>query len=213
MPTRWQELGALIAEPGEADLAGDFLEMLIEEGLVVPQALGTDDWHTWNRGAAILARLKLLLREARPGMQALSPGLQASSRWGADERWIYNGFTSGHLEIGLGFSANESPKRPESPPIIWAYIRDPAIPKEAVAARTAAAIAQVPDATAVWSGVPTLSRPAADILTASDFRDQVQQAVHFAFSVARRFQEVGYLPADLSLIEPSQPPGASQASS
>lgn len=201
---RWQELAQATADPFEAGDAGDFVRMLIEEGIVVPKAIRGEDWTTWNSGAEVLRRIKLLLTEARPEMTRAFPGLVAGSRWGADDRWIYSGYSSERLEIGVGLSANESARRPDSAPIIWTYLRNRQLSDEENRERARAACRALEGATQPWSGLPSLARPAAEIVTGQDFREQVRQVVAFAFWVALEFQRVGYLPADLPLVPPDR---------
>lgn len=197
LQTRWQELASAIADAFTEGEAGDFVRMLIEEGLVVPDAITAEDLETWNRGAAVLARIKAVLVEARPGVCALSPGLRPSSRWGSDERWIYSGYASERIEVGVGFAANESPRRLDSPPIVFVYLRNLEVPASDVSERVRAALHAVPGATQVWSGYPTVSRPASEILLAADFRQQVEEVVAFVRQVLSLFTEVGYLPGVL----------------
>ena len=201
---RWQELAQVIADPFEDGEAGDFVRMLIEEGLVVPQAITTEDLAVWNRGAAVLTRIKVLLTEARPAIVQISPGLKPNNRWGSDDRWIYSGYSSERLEIGVGFSANESAKHPASDPIVWTYLRNRELADADISRRSAEARRAVLGAAQPWPGYVSLHRRAAEVLRASDFRDQTREVVQFAFSVAEEFQRVGYLPADL----PLRPPGA-----
>src|SRR5262249_6505571 len=128
--------------------------------------------------------------------------LRPNTRWGADERWIYSGYTSDRLEVGIGLSANESASRPHSPPIIWTYLRNLELPASESAARAADACRRVAGATQAWSGYPSVAQTATEVLIGPDFRAQTREVVHFAFVVLREFQAVGYLAPDLPITEP-----------
>ncbi|MGD9695480.1 MAG: PD-(D/E)XK nuclease family protein [Thermoleophilia bacterium] len=195
--SRWQALAAVTASVGEGGLPGEFVSMLVEEGLVMPESLGSVDWDTWNRGAAVMARVKALLTEARREIARVVPGLQPSGRWGVDERWIYSMYSSDRIELGVGFAANESSRRPDSPPIVWACVKNKEIGQESVRARAAEACRAVAGASEPWTGYPGLSKPAAEVLAGADFRAQAAELTVFAFDVVDVFRSVGYLPADL----------------
>lgn len=202
--SRWQDLAGSLGQASGDGLPGEFVRMLIHERLVMPTPLTHRDWDAWNRGSAVAGRLRLILDETQSAIGLLSPGLTPLPRGGGrDERWMYSLLTSESLWLGLGFAANESPKRPESAPIIWAFARDTTLPEDQSRAAARAAARRIPAAGEVFGTCVQISRPAHEVLTADDFRAQVNQATWYVYEVARRLQEEQYLPASLALIEPA----------
>lgn len=199
---RWQDLGEAIVEPAANGEAGDFVRMLIKEGIVVPQAITAADLAAWNAGAAVLARIKELLSEARAGISELSPGLTPTGRWASDERWLSTSFTSERLEFGVGFAANESRRRLDSPSIVFAYAKNLQLPRGESAAAAAQAAARVAGGTQMWSSYAAVTAPAERLLTAPAFRDQLRDVIAFARRTLLALQEVGYLPCDM-VTDPS----------
>jgi hypothetical protein len=199
---RWQSFAGVIADPTEDGVAGDFVRMLIAEGLVEPAPFTRDDWGAWNSGAHVLSRLETLLGESRPLLERLSPGLKATGRYGLSTRWIYRLLSSPRVSIGVGFSANGSSRRPGSPPIIWAPVKNLELQGESAKARAEVA-ARDAGGRVLWGDYPYRARTVEEVLTAEDFRGQVIQTVRFAYETCRSFVEVGYFPGDLDLRAPA----------
>jgi hypothetical protein len=201
--TRWQALAESLGEAGAGSLGGDFVQMLIREGLVTPTKLTMADWQAWNRGYEVLLRLDALLVEATAAMQARVPSLAAATS-GNTKRWIYRLWKSRDFEIGLGFGAAYSDNKPDGTPIIFSQaINRNAGGKEA--ARSAIgnsrweALEGAPQGAygLLWGEWPTRTMDAADVLTSEDFRGQVEDAVNFVLETVEFLQSVGYLPARL----------------
>jgi hypothetical protein len=71
--TRWHDLADSLGEPGEEALAGDFIQLLIREGLVKPDGLTSADWETWNAGYNVSLRVEALLNELDPHVARILP--------------------------------------------------------------------------------------------------------------------------------------------
>lgn len=173
----------------------------------MPAPLSADDWATWNRGASVAARLKTLIDESKSAIAELSPGL-TSPRGGGnrDERWMFSLLASDTLWLGLGFAANESPGRPESPPIIWAFACDLTRSIEQRRALAKQMATRIEGAGTVFDGCVSLSRPAHEVLTGDDFHQQLDQAVRYVYDCAIALKADGFLTDAITLTAPQQAP-------
>jgi hypothetical protein len=198
---RWQEFASRTADPSEDSLAGDFVRMLIAGGLVTPDAVVSSDWTRWNEGVEVLSRLEVLLGEARPDLERLAAGLKATGRYGLSTRWIYRLLSNEAFTLGVGFAANHSSRKPESRPIIFAPVKNLLLNAEDSKERAAEA-ARAAEGRVLWGDYPYVWRPVEEVLTTSEFREQVAETVAFVYETAAAFQAVGYLP-DVPLSPPS----------
>jgi hypothetical protein len=200
--TRWHEMAIGLADPGDESLAGDFLQLLIREGLVKPEPFVDDDWRAWNKGYKVLLRVDALLNELDPHIRQLDPSLKRRGSPGLTKQWIYRVWRGDSFEVGLGLGAagGHTPDEPN----IFAFVGNPASSREqavsAVGARVEKPNEWRYDAEAdEWYGLlydwPCIARDAADVLLGESFEDQVQAAAAFVRRAARRFQSRGYLPA------------------
>jgi hypothetical protein len=198
---RWQDFAVTTAEPHEETLQGDFVRMLVAEGLVKPDAITSEHWTRWNRGAHVLSVLETLLGEARPQLERLSPGLKATGRYGLSTRWIYRLLSSDRISVGLGFSANRSASDPSSRPIIFAPVKNLELASDQSKGRAEEA-ARAVGGSVLWGDYPYVTQPVEEVLTTEDFREQVDQSVRYVYEGLVAFRDAGYLPPDLSVAEP-----------
>ena len=91
-----------IGDPGEDTLAGDFIQLLIREGLVKPRPLDAEDWTDWSKGHQVHLRIEALLDELEPHMQRLLPNPRRTS--GLTAKWIYRHWSAGNVLVGFGMS-------------------------------------------------------------------------------------------------------------
>src|SRR4051794_27319828 len=163
---RWQDF--VCVEPAPETLAAAFVEMLQDEGLVMPPAVTTEDWRLWHDAAAVVARLETLLNEARPAMDALLPNPTKSGRLAVAGRWVYRIHNFATASVGLGFIAYPSPKRPHEKPAIWSFVLNPQIEARDRAAAAQKAIEGSGDSavhSVNWGEWPTRYRDVTDVLS------------------------------------------------
>jgi hypothetical protein len=199
---RWHDMSDYLAEPGEESLAGDFVQLLIREGLVKPEPLDAEDWKSWNGGYNVLLRLSALLEELDPVVRAMRPGATWKAPTnGLSKRWIYRVWRVSTEEFGLGFGAAEGDSKPHSEPIAFAFVGNTEATEQA--ARHAVGDEA---GTGRWStneqlnarwgllySWPALARPVREVLTAPTFEEQIQQAALFLHEAAGCFHSRGYL--------------------
>jgi len=119
---RWQDMARYIAEPGEESLGGDFVQLLIREGLVKPEPLTVSDWSAWNEGYNVLLRLDAFLAELGLEVQRMRPTAKWKSTNGLSKRWIYRVWRADGVELGYGFGASPVDKQPHGEPITFAFV-------------------------------------------------------------------------------------------
>jgi hypothetical protein len=207
--TRWQDMTASIAEPGEESLAGDFVQLLTREGLVKPDPFSHDDWIAWNSGFQVLLRVSSLLDELEPIVKQLDPSISKTST-GLTKGWIYRVWRGDAQELGLGLGPAAEESTPRTKPVIFAFVGSPSASYEdamAAVGVTKATQYQWNERPDLGEGAtcglmyswPSISRHAEDVLTADTFEGQLSQAAEFLKTTARYFQSRAYLPADPAL--------------
>jgi hypothetical protein len=194
---RWQEMAELLARPGEQSLAADFVEMLIEEGLVTPNALSLADWSTWNEGSEVLGRLEQLIKETTPRLESLGSKRTRTGRLAVGVRHIYRQIDFETFQVILGFAPSSSARRPNEAPVAFVAVLNPQLPVQERKAAAQKAVSLLADERSGlnWGDWPTVSRLASEVASAGDFREQVEQMLAFVQTAIGRFQAVGYLPA------------------
>jgi hypothetical protein len=199
LAARWQEMAELLARPGEESLAADFVEMLIEEGLVTPKALTPADWSTWNEGSEVLGRLEQLISETTPRLESLGSKRTRTGRLAVGVRHIYRQVDFETFQVILGFAPSSSASRPNEPPVAFVAVLNPQVPVRERKATAQKAVSLLADERSGinWGDWPTISRLASEVSSAGDFREQVEQLLEFVRTAIGRFQAVGYLPAAL----------------
>jgi hypothetical protein len=208
---RWHDMCNYLGEPGEESLAGDFIQLLIREGLVKPKPLDVTDWQAWNGGFNVLLRLSAFLDELDPFVRKLRPGANFRENSGLSKRWIYRTWRADNLELGFGFGAAAGDKQPHTDPIAFAFVGN----KEATEEDALRAVGVEKGTRYRWSrneqlsadcglmySWPALARPAQDVLGADSFEEQLAEAVTFLRETAQYFQTRGFLPHDLGLGSP-----------
>ena len=201
--SRWHDLADAIGDPGEESIVGDFIQLLIREGLVKPKPLELDDWQSWNSGFNVVLRIDALLDELDPFVKRLLPGAKRGP--GLTKRWIYRVWRSGSLELGCGLGAAASDRSPHTDPIIFAFVGNKDATQEeakkAVGVETGSSSKWTFDQSAkascglLYSSWPCLVRSPNDVLTAGTFQEQVEQAGAFMRETYEFFQGRGFLPA------------------
>ena len=81
----------------------EFVDLLKEMKLLMPDALAHEDWLEWNRAAQTMKRLKTLLDEARPALQSIQSGLISPGPGGLSHVAAYTRVQSPTLHLLLGF--------------------------------------------------------------------------------------------------------------
>jgi hypothetical protein len=207
---RWHDMapaleasdGAVEGEAIEGSLAQDFVQLLIQEGLVKPSPLSASTWTTWNAGFNVLLDLESFLDELDPHVQRLQPGSKKQS--GHTRRWVYRVWRSGPFGLGLGFGAAASDRSPHTEPIIFAFVGNAEKSRDAAKA----AVAAGSDAGGRWwrteqldasCGLvyewPALAKSAASVVFAESHERQIDQAIAFLAETQDYFRGRGYLPA------------------
>lgn len=120
IPTRWQTMADRIGDPGEETLVGDFIQLLIREGLVKPKALSIADWGTWNAGYNVTLRIEALLTELDPHVARILPG--AKGRSGGSKFWTWRAWSTGSIDVGMAFLAAEWTDRPHTSPALHCWV-------------------------------------------------------------------------------------------
>jgi hypothetical protein len=212
---RWHDMATHIADAGEESLAGDFVQLLIREGLVKPDPLLGGDWSTWNAGYNVTLRLGAFLDEVGPHVLRMRPDVKWKATNGLSKRWLYRVWRSESIEVGLGFGAAPGDKRPHGAPVVFAFTGsesatdDDAFRAVGVDIGTRyrwSANEQMNATCGLTYSWPTLARNCEEVLTAAEFEDQVDQAVRFMYDTATYFQGRGYWPAAVQLRPPSGHP-------
>jgi hypothetical protein len=208
---RWQDMAESMGESGEGSLEGDFVQLLIREGLVKPQPFEGTDWTSWNAGYNVLLRVDTFLDELDPHVKRIDPNLRKTGSPGLTKRWLYKVWRTPSFEVGLGFGAagGESPR---DPPIIFAFVGNSAATLDDALSAVGAtrekrdAWTHNPELNE-WCGLlwdwPSLARNAGDVLTGELFDDQLRDAAGFMFRTVRYFQSRGYVPATLNVPQQS----------
>ena len=202
IPTRWQDLAEGLGEPGEETLAGDFIQLLIREGLVKPQGLTAADWETWNAGYNVRLRVEALLSELDPHVARILPG--AKGRSNSTKFWTWRVWSTGTLDVGFAFLAAEWMDRPRTSPGVHCWVLN----RKADDAAGMAAVGVSAANRSHWTespqlrGVfglnpygPAVGRLALDLLTATAFDEPVHQAADFIRETIEFFRSRGYVPA------------------
>lgn len=207
---RWHDMapaleasdGTVEGEAVERSLAQDFVQLLIQEGLVKPSPLDTSTWTTWNAGFNMLLNLESFLDELDPHVQRLQPGSKKQS--GHTRRWVYRVWRSGPSGLGLGFGAAASDRSPHTDPIIFAFVGNTEKSRDAAKA----AVAAGSDAAGRWwrneqldasCGLvyewPALAKSAEAVVFRESHEQQIDQAIAFLTETRDYFRGRGYLPA------------------
>lgn len=209
---RWHDMSDHLAEPGEDSLGGDFVQLLIREGLVKPHPLDSADWKTWNGGFNVLLRLDAFLGELDPLVRQMRRPVKLRSTGGLTKRWIYKLWRGEAIELGFGFGAAPWDTRPHDDPVAFAFVgRQGASDDEAMRAVGVekgtrsrwTTIEQMNAGCGLTYSWPSLSRWAHELLVADTFEGQVREAAGFLFDTAQYFKSRGYLPQHLDLLRPA----------
>jgi len=200
IPTRWHDMADCLGEPGEETLAGDFIQLLIREGLVKPKGFSKSDWETWNVGYNVGLRVEALLSELDPYVARMLPG--AKSRSGSSKFWTWRVWNIGALDVGLAFLAAEWTDRPRTSPGVhcWVLNRD----ADDTAAMKAVGVtatnrshwtesAQLGGSYGLNPFGPAIARQADDLFKTNTFEDQVGEASAFVREAVEYFTSRGYL--------------------
>lgn len=209
---RWHDMSQHVGEPGEESLAGDFIQLLIREGLVKPEPLTMQDWTTWNGGYNVLLRLDAVLGELDPFVRRMRPAADWRATSGLTKRWIYRVWRAEGVELGFGFGAAPNDKEPHGDPVAFAFVGN----TSATEADAMRAVGVEKGTRYQWSdneklkagcgltySWPSLSRWCRDVLTSdASFEQQVEEAATFLHDTAQYFRSRGYLPLGLELSAP-----------
>jgi len=201
VPTRWQTMADHMGEPGEESLAGDFIQLLIREGLVKPNALSVSDWETWNAGYNVSLRIEALLAELDPHVARILPG--AKARGGGSKFWTWRLWSTGSVDVGLAFLSAEWTDRPHTNPVLHCWVLN----RESDEESTMAAVRVTASDRSKWTesedvrgsyGMstfgPAIARSTHEVLTADTFDGQVDNATAFVRDTVDFFRSRGYLP-------------------
>lgn len=200
---RWQEVADDLGEPGEETLAGDFIQLLIREGLVKPDPLRASDWNAWNAGYNVELRLDALLAELDPHVVRLLPG--SKGRSGASKLWTWRVWSSKAVDIGLAFLAAEWADRPHTAPVAHCWVlnrlADEDAKLRAVNVRSEnrsewRESSQLRGALGLSQFGPAVARPAEAVLHGDSFDEQVVSASDFIRETFEHFRARGYLPVE-----------------
>lgn len=195
---RWQDMVSLLASSD--GLAHEFLGLLEQERLVMPEPLTTTDFGAWTIGVSTVERLRALLEEARPELIKLAPGYRKSGPQSTNPYYIYRLHSFEQLQFGVGFSPGNATR----PSVINTVALNEMIPanERRSAAQSALEHPSGECDYLWWDEWPTRSRPATDVLTASDFKEQTKQVVAFGRESLAAFREIGYLTASPEASNP-----------
>lgn len=201
VPTRWQTMADCMAEPGEESLAGDFIQLLIREGLVKPNALSVSDWETWNAGYNVALRIEALLAELDPHVAQMIPG--AKSRSGSSKFWTWRLWSTGSVDVGLAFLSAEWTDRPQTSPMLHCWVMN----RESDDESTMRAVRVTASDRSKWTesedvrgsyGIstfgPAIARSTQEVFKADTFDGQVADATAFVRDTVAFFRSRGYLP-------------------
>jgi hypothetical protein len=198
--TRWHEMADCLGEPGEETLAGDFIQLLIREGLVKPSAFSISDWETWNAGYNVGLRIDALLAELDPLVARILPG--AKGRSGSSKFWTWRVWSTGDVDVGLAFLAAEWTDRPRTSPGVHCWVlnrkSDDVDAMKAVGVNTTnrshwTESAQVRGAYGLNPFGPAIGRHAQDVFGTDTFEEQVSEASVFVRETIEYFTSRGYL--------------------
>jgi hypothetical protein len=201
IPTRWQEMADCLGDPGEETLAGDFIQLLIREGLVKPSGFSKSDWETWNAGYNVGLRIDALLAELDPHVAHLLPG--AKGRSGSSKFWTWRVWNAGGVDVGLAFLAAAWTDRPRTSPGVHCWVlnrqSDDAAAMKAVGVNATnrshwTESAQVRGAYGLNPFGPAIGRHAQDVFGTDTFEEQVREATAFVRETVDYFTSRGYLP-------------------
>jgi hypothetical protein len=199
--TRWQEMAERLGDPGEETLAGDFIQLLIREGLVKPKGFSASDWETWNAGYNIGLRIEALLAELDPHIARILPN--AKGRSSSSKFWTWRVWSTGSVDVGMAFLAAEWTDRPHTSPGLhcWVLNRES---DEAAAMRAVGVSAtnrshwtesaQVRGSYGLNPFGPAIGRHAHEVFTTDTFEKQVGEASAFVRETVDYFTSRGYLP-------------------
>jgi hypothetical protein len=202
IPTRWQDMADCLGEPGEEALAGDFIQLLIREGLVKPRAFSVGDWEAWNAGYNVALRVDALLTELDAHVARVLPA--ARGRSGGSKFWTWRVWSTGMVDAGLAFLAAEWTDRPRTSPAVHCWVlnrkADDAAAMSAVGVTEAnrsqwTENPQVRGAYGLSQFGPAIGRHAQDLFTSGSFEEQVAEAAGFVRETIDYFTSRGYLPA------------------
>lgn len=202
---RWQTMAECIGDPGEETLVGDFIQLLIREGLVKPKALGSADWETWNAGYNVTLRIEALLTELDPYVARILPG--AKGRSSASKFWTWRAWSTGTVDVGLAFMAAEWTDRPHTNPGLhcWVLNRDSddeagmrAVGVTATNRSKWTESAQVRGTYGLNPFGPAIARTTAEVFKSDTFDEQVAEASAFVRDTVDYFSSRGYLPSNPS---------------
>jgi hypothetical protein len=208
---RWHDMSRHIGEPGEDSLAGDFVQLLIREGLVKPEPLTAADWKTWNGGYNVLLRLESLLNELGPEVGRMRMNAKWRSTNGLSKRWIYRVWRTEGVELGFGLGAAPGDKLPHADPIAFAFVGNKAASEDDAmravgvdrSTRYRWSFNELVQATSgLLYSWPCLSRPSEAVLKGESFEAQVHEAAAFLHETAEYFRGRGYLPTAFELSPP-----------
>jgi hypothetical protein len=198
---RWQTMAECIGEPGEETLVGDFIQLLIREGLVKPKALGASDWETWNAGYNVTLRIEALLAELDSYVAHILPG--AKGRSNSSKFWTWRVWSTGAVDVGVAFLAAEWTDRPHTSPVLHCWVlnrqSDHEASMRAVGVNATNRSTWTESAQAKgWYGLssfgPAIARPTQDVFKTDTFDEQVGEASAFVRDTVDFFRARGYLP-------------------
>ena len=201
IPTRWQEMAERLGDPGEETLAGDFIQLLIREGLVKPKGFSASDWEMWNAGYNVSLRIEALLTELDPHVARLLPG--AKGRSGGSKFWTWRVWSTGSVDVGMAFLAAEWTDRPHTSPGLHCWVlnreSDDAAAMRAVGVGASnrsswTESAQVRGSYGLNPFGPAIARHAHEVFTTDAFEEQVGEASAFVRETVDHFRSRGYLP-------------------
>jgi hypothetical protein len=192
---RWQRIANALAR-SDSQLAGDFVEMLNEEGLAMPEPIGHDDWATWNRGNEVTRRLSRLLQEATPALTNLVPGFKKSGSVVLSSNGLI--YRLHHFD-GVSLGAAFWPRREQTlgDAVAITYLLNTSIPAEERLAEGQRAVDRAADDAVMmsgWSeGYVQRGLESRHVLVGPDFEHQVRQLVDFVRDSITFFSSLGYV--------------------
>jgi hypothetical protein len=201
LPTRWHEMADCLGDPGEETLAGDFIQLLIREGLVKPMGLNAADWETWNAGYNVGLRIEALLTELDPQVARMLAG--AKGRSGSSKFWTWRVWSTGNLDVGLAFLAAEWTDKPHTSPGVHCWVlnrlSDDTAAMNAVGVTATNRSRWTENAQLRgWYGLnpfgPAVARHAPEVFKTDTFEEQVGEASAFVRETVEYFRSRGYLP-------------------
>lgn len=201
IPTRWHDMADCLGDPGEETLAGDFIQLLIREGLVKPRGFSSSDWETWNAGYNVGLRIDALLAELDPHIARILQGVKGRS--GSSKFWTWRVWSTGAIEVGLAFLAAEWTDRPRTSPGVHCWVlnrqSDDAAAMNAVGVNATnrsrwTESEQVRGSYGLNPFGPAIGRHAQEVFRTDTFEEQVGEASLFVRETVDYFTSRGYLP-------------------